>query len=97
VSVRRIPARNLAAFLVQDNDRRFEVADINGVVGVDIDIGGPVEVSPLRDVAPFGRKELDAAVLAVANVNRALLVDPEAVRQMEFARPLLARLTPRTD
>jgi hypothetical protein len=78
VSVRPIPARNLVALLVHDNDRRFEFANINGIVGVDIDIGGPVEISPLRRIAPFERKELDTAILAIANVNRALFVDPEA-------------------
>ena len=79
MSVRGIPARYLVALLVHDNDRRFEVADVNGLVGVDVDIRGPVEIAPLRDIASFEREELDAAVLPVAYVDRALLVDPEAV------------------
>ena len=55
--VRRIPAGNLVALLVHDNDRRFKVADINYLGGVYINISGPIEVIPLRQVASFEREE----------------------------------------
>src|SRR6266849_669546 len=56
VSGRCIPACNLVALLVHDNDRRFEVAYVNRLARIDINIRGPVEVAPLRYILSLERK-----------------------------------------
>src|SRR5262245_62704602 len=90
-----LEAREHLAALLQHADRWPLLADVGDLLRVEIDVGRLVDVTPLSQELARRREDLDAAVLAVADVHLALAIDPEAVRQVELARLFLAGLPPR--
>src|SRR5262249_23726301 len=63
---------------------------------VDQELKRPGHVVPLSLIAPVRREELEAAVLAVGDVDRAVLVHGQAMRDVKLARTA-PRLAPRLE
>src|SRR5262249_61963713 len=86
-------SQHLAA-LLHHADGRPLLAHVGDLLRVEGDVRRLDDVPPLGEELARPREDLDPAVLAVADVHLPLLVDPEAVRQMELAGLLLAGLAP---
>ena len=86
----RLPAGIMAiAVLV----RGFGVGDIHDVIAVDDDAAGPAELGELAEELAVLGEDLDAVVVAVADIQIALGIHRQAVRHAELAGPG-ARLSP---
>ena len=83
-------------------------ADIGGLAGVFLlgnveiavlaagDVVGAAHAGPLAEVVALGREDLDALVRAVGDIELAVIVEGDAVRQVELALAI-ARRAPRFD
>src|SRR5262249_59851837 len=94
---RRVEPGEHRAGPFQDADRRPLLADVGHLLLVEPDVGRLLDVAPLRDELALGGEDLDPAVLPVTDIHRAVGPDPEAVRQVELPRRLLARVAPGGD
>jgi hypothetical protein len=82
---RRVETGEHVAALVHHADRRPLLADVGDVLGVEVDVRGLVDVPPLGDEPARSREDLDAAVLAVADVDVVLAIDPQAVGEVKLS------------
>src|SRR5437764_14692726 len=71
----------------------FLLGDVEIAVLAASDVIGAAHASPLPDEGALRGEDLDALVGAVCDVEQTLIVESDAVRQMELARAL-ARLAP---
>src|SRR3989441_8578170 len=90
----RVPPGDHGPALVHDGDRWLQVADIDDLARVDVDVSGAMDVRPLREGLSGCREDLNAVVFPVADVDDPLPVYPDAVGQVELARGALARRSP---
>src|SRR5690242_6890275 len=87
---------------------RVADADIGGVAGVFLfsdveiavltarDVVGAAHAGPLAEEVAVGGEDLDALVRPVGDVELAIIVERDAVRQMELAHAI-SRLAPRVE
>ena len=79
------------AVQVDEAEAVVELRDVHDLVLVHVDLGRTLEAGPDFDELAVGRVDLDAVVLAVADVDL-VLVGPDAVRRVEEARLVLGAL-----
>src|SRR5262245_3085396 len=75
---------------------RLRIGDVDHVVLVDGNVARPPELLPLSNELAVRLENLNAVVGAVGDVDASRRIERDAVRRLEFARPL-AVLAPRGD
>ena len=74
---------------VDDAELVLELGDVHDLLArVDVELGRAAEAGPHVEVLAVRREDLDAVVLAVGDVDLALVL-PDAVHGVEVARPVL--------
>ena len=93
-TVRTRPAGEQLTLDCENADKRIQLSDIDGVIGIYEYVAGPGQVRPLSQILSIGCEYLNAAVLPVCDEDSSIGVDPNAVGNLELPRCGLARFAP---
>ena len=73
---------------------KAHLGDVGIAGAIDENLARPGYIGPLGEVPPLRCEQLNAAILAVSDIDRPVPIDRDAVRQMKLTWPT-PRLTPR--
>ena len=82
------------ALVVNDGHPSLEFGNVYLAVGTDVNVGGLAESSEQLFELAFLIEDLEAVILSVTDQDVAVVINPNAVRQVEVARIYLSRKAP---